>query len=64
VNQKIDIKPGQLRCPRCFAKDIVESLPRGFVDAVMRRFGRVPRHCRACEKRFYWKNTRPAELKV
>jgi len=26
---------------------------RGVLDAVMRRFGRVPRHCRFCEKRFF-----------
>jgi len=43
----------ELRCPRCFGKDIVPSRPRGIVDALMTRFGRVPRHCRACGKRFY-----------
>jgi DNA-directed RNA polymerase subunit RPC12/RpoP len=53
VNQQIEIKPGELRCPRCFGKDIVKSLPRGFLDSAMRRLNRVPRHCRACGKRFY-----------
>jgi len=53
VNQKIEIKPGELRCPRCFAKDIVLSLPRGILDTIMHKFSRVPRHCRACGKRFY-----------
>jgi hypothetical protein len=42
-----------LRCPRCFHKDVVPSLPRGWKDAIMRWFGKVPRHCRFCEKRFY-----------
>jgi transcriptional regulator NrdR family protein len=53
VNQPIEIKPGEVRCPRCFAKDVVLSLPRGILDAIMRKTGRVPRHCRACGRRFY-----------
>jgi len=53
VNRPIQIKPGELRCPRCFALDIVPSMPRGFYDALMRRFHRIPRHCRACGRRFY-----------
>jgi transcriptional regulator NrdR family protein len=53
VNRHIEIRPGDLRCPRCFALDIVPSLPRGLVDAIMRRFHRLPRHCRACGRRFY-----------
>jgi hypothetical protein len=28
-------------------------MPRGLKDAVMRWFGKIPRHCRFCEKRFY-----------
>jgi hypothetical protein len=42
-----------LRCPRCFNLDVVSSLPRHFWDEVMRGFGRVPKQCRACGKRFY-----------
>jgi transcriptional regulator NrdR family protein len=49
----MEIKPGELRCPRCFKRDIVPSLPRGIMDAVMKMFHRIPRHCRACGKRFY-----------
>jgi len=48
-----DLPPLELRCPRCFKKDIVPSKPRGIVDALMGRLGKVPRHCRACGKRFY-----------
>jgi hypothetical protein len=36
-------------------KDIVPSMPRGWRDAVMRTFGRIPRHCRSCERRFYFR---------
>jgi len=53
VDKQLDIQPGDLRCPRCFNKDIVPSLPRGWRDEVMRWFGKIPRHCRFCEKRFY-----------
>lgn len=53
VHRKIDIKPGEIRCPRCFGTDLVPSLPRGIMDALMLHFRRVPRHCRFCEKRFY-----------
>jgi hypothetical protein len=49
----MDIKPGELRCPRCLRRDIVASLPRGWMDALMLGFGRIPRHCRSCGKRFY-----------
>jgi len=55
IHKPIVIKPGELRCPRCFARDIVPSLPRGIGDAVMRQIGRIPRHCRSCGKRFYVK---------
>jgi hypothetical protein len=53
VDKPIQFIPGELRCPRCFGKDIVPSLPRGWLDAVMSLLGRTPRHCRFCEKRFY-----------
>jgi len=53
VNRHIQIKPGELRCPRCFALDIVPSRPRGATDWLMRLFHRFPRHCRACGRRFY-----------
>jgi hypothetical protein len=59
VKTLIDIKPGELRCPRCFMRDIVPSLPRGWQDAVMRWFGRIPRHCRSCGKRFYVRAQEP-----
>ena len=49
----MDIKPGELRCPRCFKQDIAPSLPRGILDALMKRLHRIPRHCRACGRRFY-----------
>jgi hypothetical protein len=58
VSQQIEIKPGELRCPRCFGKDIVQSLPRSLLDKAMRRLNRVPRHCRACGKRFYVSKSR------
>jgi hypothetical protein len=38
----------------------VPSLPRGFLDALMHEIGRIPRHCRFCEKRFYVRTTLPA----
>jgi hypothetical protein len=28
-------------------------MPRGWRDALMRAFGKIPRHCRFCECRFY-----------
>jgi hypothetical protein len=53
VDKPIQFVPGELRCPRCFGKDIVPSMPRGWRDAIMSAFGRIPRHCRFCERRFY-----------
>jgi transcriptional regulator NrdR family protein len=53
VSSKIEIKPGELRCPRCFNKDIAPSLPRGVMDMLMKIVHRIPRHCRACGRRFY-----------
>jgi len=48
-----EVKPGEIRCPRCYGLDLVPSRPRGVFDAVMRWCGRVPRHCRFCAKRFF-----------
>ena len=53
VDKPFEIQPGELRCPRCFGKDIVPSLQRGWLDAVMSNLRRIPRHCRFCGKRFY-----------
>jgi len=53
VKDKIDLDSGDLRCPRCFGKDLAPSQPRGVRDWLMSRLGKVPRHCRFCEKRFY-----------
>jgi hypothetical protein len=53
IQKQLNILPGELRCPRCFGKDIVPSLPRGWLDSLMRGFGKIPRHCRFCENRFY-----------
>jgi len=57
IDKPIHVRPGELRCPRCFGKDIVPSMPRGWRDAVMRSFGKIPRHCRFCECRFYVRHT-------
>jgi hypothetical protein len=53
VNKPLDIKPGELRCPHCYGKDVVPSMPRGIWDALMNSLGRIPRHCRACGRRFH-----------
>jgi hypothetical protein len=53
VNKPIKVLPGELRCPRCFGKDIVPSMPRGLLDVLMGILGKIPRHCRFCENRFY-----------
>jgi DNA-directed RNA polymerase subunit RPC12/RpoP len=53
IHKPIDIKPGEVRCPRCRARDIVPSKPRGLKDDFMQGMGRIPRHCRSCGKRFY-----------
>jgi hypothetical protein len=53
VNKPLDIKPGELRCPHCYGKDIVPSLPRGLWDALLSALKRVPRHCRFCGRRFH-----------
>jgi hypothetical protein len=61
VDKPIRFVPGELRCPRCFGKDIVPSMPRGWRDAIMSMAGRIPRHCRFCAKRFYVHIIRQAE---
>jgi hypothetical protein len=52
VNTPMDIRPGELRCPRCKSRDVVPSMPRGLWDDIMIGAGRIPRHCRKCGKRF------------
>jgi hypothetical protein len=32
-------------------------MPRNFWDELMRSFGKVPKHCRGCGKRFYLRET-------
>jgi hypothetical protein len=53
VDWPIDIKPGELRCPHCFGKDIVPSKTRGIWDTFLASLGRIPRHCRSCGRRFH-----------
>jgi hypothetical protein len=53
VNIHYEVKPGELRCPVCFGRDIVPSMPRGWRDWLMAHLGRIPRHCRFCGRRFY-----------
>jgi hypothetical protein len=43
----------KIRCPSCDGVDIRHSLQRGILDAVMSAFGKSPRRCRFCERRFY-----------
>jgi hypothetical protein len=42
-----------LRCPRCFGKDLAPSHRIGLRDSPMDAFGRVPGQCRFCGKRIY-----------
>jgi hypothetical protein len=53
IRKKLEVKPGEVRCPRCFSRDLAPSKPRGLRDRMMLWFKRVPRHCRFCGKRFY-----------
>jgi hypothetical protein len=55
VNSTIEIKPGELRCPRCMSRDVAPSMPRGLWDDIMLGAGRIPRHCRFCGRRFHAK---------
>jgi hypothetical protein len=61
IEQHLEIKPGELRCPRCLRLDVVPSRPRGIADMFMEGLGKVPRHCRSCGKRFYVKPSRFAD---
>lgn len=36
-------------------------MPRGFIDAFMRGLRRIPKHCRACGKRFYARERKAAK---
>ena len=42
------------------AADIVPSLPNGIIDDLMQAWGRVPKHCRCCGRRFYARAKKPA----
>ena len=42
-----------LRCPVCGWMDVRRSMPKGFVDALVRMVGLVPYRCRSCGLRFY-----------
>jgi hypothetical protein len=55
VDKPIRVLPGELRCPRCFGKDVVPETPHGLRDTVMQALRRSPRHCRFCECRFYFR---------
>ena len=59
VNIPIEVKPGELRCARCFSRDIAPCIPAGLRDTIMGRFARVPKICRFCGKRFYVRGQAP-----
>jgi len=42
-----------LRCPECGWTDLRRSMPKGFLDALMRIVRLVPYRCRSCGLRFY-----------
>jgi hypothetical protein len=42
-----------LRCPVCGWMDVRRSMPKGFLDRVVRIVGLVPYRCRSCGQRFY-----------
>jgi hypothetical protein len=50
-------EPEVLRCPRCFNMDIVPSKPIGVIDEVRVSWGKIPKHCRYCGKRFWVRGT-------
>ena len=39
VHEPIRVVPGEVRCPRCFGKDIVVSRSRGWWDVLLRENG-------------------------
>jgi len=46
--------PGEIiRCPRCGRTDVRRSLPRGPIDHIFMKLGKVPLRCRGCEHRFF-----------
>jgi hypothetical protein len=44
--------------------DIRHSLQRGMLDALMSAFGKSPRRCRFCERRFYVPEDRTRQAAV
>ena len=42
-----------VRCPNCGGRDVRHSHSRGFWDALLAAFHRVPMRCRMCQRRFY-----------
>jgi hypothetical protein len=50
----------RLRCPTCHGIDVVADIPKHFWDEIMRGWGRLPKQCRGCGRRFYVKEKRPA----
>ena len=53
VDSSLKVELTVLRCPRCWGRDIVPSLPKGILDRVMKKLDRVPCQCRFCAHRFY-----------
>ena len=53
-----DIRPGEVRCPKCYSRDVASSLPHRRLDRLMIHFHRVPRQCRFCGHRFYVRQDR------
>ena len=41
------------RCPICGWMDVHRSMPKGFLDGLVRIVGLVPYRCRSCGQRFY-----------
>jgi hypothetical protein len=41
------------RCPVCGWTDVRRSMPKGFLDLLVRIVGLVPYRCRSCGQRFY-----------
>jgi DNA-directed RNA polymerase subunit RPC12/RpoP len=41
------------RCPVCGWTDVRRSMPKGFLDGVVRVVGLIPYRCRSCGQRFY-----------
>jgi DNA-directed RNA polymerase subunit RPC12/RpoP len=41
------------RCPMCGWMDVRRSMPKGFLDGLVRIVGLVPYRCRSCGQRFY-----------